>query len=86
MAEVTNQLMYEVLRSIQGDLRMLKDGQQEIRQELIAVRGQIVSIGQDINNIYSVLSRHEERLDRIERRLELREFSERSQTPFDSGP
>ncbi|MGY6710247.1 MAG: hypothetical protein ACXIVF_18145 [Rhizobiaceae bacterium] len=86
MAELTNQLMYEVLRSIQGDLRMLKDGQQEIRQELIAVRGQIVSIGQDINNIYSVLSRHEERLDRIERRLELREFSERSQTPFDSGP
>ncbi len=81
MAEVTNELIYEVLRSLQADVRQLKDGQAEIRQELIAIRGTIVSMQQDINNMYGMLSRHEVRLDRIERRLELRELAE-PQRPY----
>jgi hypothetical protein len=42
----------------------------------------MIAIQSDIHNIYGVLGRHDERLDRIERRLELRELAE-PQRPFD---
>ncbi|MDI6027588.1 hypothetical protein QBK99_15460 [Corticibacterium sp. UT-5YL-CI-8] len=84
MTAVTNELIYEILKSLQGDIRQLKDGQAEIRHELIAIRSQLISINQDISNIYGVLGRHELRLDRIERRLELREFAE-TQNPFENN-
>lgn len=82
MAEVSNELIYEILKAMQADIRLLKDGQGEIKQELIAVRGTMVSMQQDINNIYGILARHDERLDRIERRLELRELAE-AQGPYE---
>ena len=82
MPDATNDLIVEILRSLQQDVRLLKDGQSEIKQELISIRGTMVSMQQDINNIYGILARHEERLDRIERRLELRELAE-PQHPFD---
>ncbi|MGB3831907.1 MAG: hypothetical protein WA975_08595 [Mesorhizobium sp.] len=82
MAEVSNELIYEILKAMQADIRLLKDGQGEIKQELIAVRGTMVSMQQDINNIYGILARHDERLDRIERRLDLRELAE-AQRPYE---
>jgi hypothetical protein len=82
MAEVTNELMFEVLKAVQQDVRALKDGQNEVRNEIVAVRLNLVSVHQDLNNIYGILGRHEERLDRIERRLELRELAERPQSPY----
>lgn len=82
MAEVTNELIFEVLKSMQPDIRLLKDGQAEIKQELNSMRGQLIAINQDIANIYGILGRHEVRLDRIERRLELRELAE-PQRPYD---
>jgi len=82
MAEIDGELIYEILKSIQQDVRLLKDGQAGIRQELISVRGQLVSINQDVNNIYGTLARHETHFDRIERRLELRELAE-PQRSFD---
>lgn len=83
MAEVDGDLIYEILKSIQGDIRLLKDGVGEIKQELIAVRGTMVSMQQDINNIYGILARHDQRLDRIENRLELRELAEKPQSPYE---
>ena len=82
MAEVSNELIYETLKAMQADIRLLEHGQGEIKQELIAVRGTMVSMQQDINNIYGILARHDERLDRIERRLELRELAE-AQGPYE---
>ncbi len=82
MAEVSNELIYDILKAMQADIRLLKDGQGEIKQELIAVRGTMVSMQQDINNIYGILARHDERLDRIERRLDLRELAE-AQRPYE---
>ena len=83
MTEVNGELIYEVLKSLQSDVRLLKDGQAEIKQELISVRGTMVSIQQDVNNIYGILARHDNRLDRIERRLELRELAEPPQAPYE---
>lgn len=45
----------------------------------------MVSMQQDINNIYGILARHDERLDRIDRRLDLRELAE-AQKSFDPIP
>jgi chromosome segregation ATPase len=73
MADITNELMYEVLKSMQRDLSEVKNNIGEIKLELNAVRGHMVSMQQDVHNIYGVLTRHEGRLDRIERRLELSE-------------
>jgi hypothetical protein len=82
MAEVTNDLIYEILKGLQHDIRLLKDGQGEIKQELISMRGHMISIQSDISNIYGILARHDDRLDRIDRRLELRELAE-AQKQFD---
>ena len=71
MTEVTNELMYEVLNVIQQDVFSLKNGVSELKLELNAVRGHMISMQQDVHNIYGVLARHDVRLERIERRLEL---------------
>ncbi|MGN6585619.1 MAG: hypothetical protein ACTHJV_18140, partial [Rhizobiaceae bacterium] len=68
MAEPTNEMIYETLEAMQTSIRRLEDGQSEVKQELIAIRGTMVSMQQDINNIYGILARHDGRLDRIERR------------------
>ncbi|WEZ83355.1 hypothetical protein P6U16_00135 [Rhizobium sp. 32-5/1] len=85
MADITNELMYELLKRVHGDVAALKEGQREIRLELNAMRGTMVSMQQDIHNIYGILSRHETRLDRIENRLELRELAE-AQSRFEPHP
>ncbi|KFB10291.1 hypothetical protein [Nitratireductor basaltis] len=71
MADVSTELVYEVLKQVQQEIRNLRDGQNEVRQELISIRGQLISINQDTSNIYGMLSRQDGRLDKIERRLEL---------------
>lgn len=82
VAEVTNELIYEILKSVQFRLEKIEGGIDELRQGNNAMRGHMISIQTDISNIYAVLARHEERFDRIESRLELRELSE-PQRPFD---
>jgi chromosome segregation ATPase len=64
-------LMFEVLEQVRDrqvgmDLKI-----DELKGEMQAFRGRMVALQQDIHNIYTTLARHELRLDRIERRLEL---------------
>jgi hypothetical protein len=75
MVEVTNELMYEVLKQLQPDTTALKEGQRETNAALNAIRIHMVGLQQDIQNIYATLTRHDARLDRIERRLEIAEVS-----------
>ncbi|MBN9244138.1 MAG: hypothetical protein J0I98_15210 [Mesorhizobium sp.] len=83
MADATNDLLYEVLKSIQQEIRTLKEGQGDIRQEIVSIRLAQLSTQNDVHNIYGMLARQDERLDRIDRRLELRELAEKSQTPYE---
>jgi chromosome segregation ATPase len=85
MPNVSQELMFELLKKIQADTHGLKQGQSEIKAEISALRGTMVSMQQDLHNIYGVLSRHEDRLDRIENRLELRELAE-AQARFEPHP
>jgi hypothetical protein len=73
MAEVTSELIYEVLKKMQSDVAALKEGQRETNSALNAIRIHMVAMQQDIQNVYVALTRHDTRLDRIERRLEIAE-------------
>jgi uncharacterized protein YaaR (DUF327 family) len=71
MAQVTNENMYEVLKQIQDGMTSFGRKLDEFKTELHAVRAHSVAIQEDIHNIYSILVRHEGRLERIERRLDI---------------
>ena len=80
MAEVTNELLYEVLKAVQarqagmdGKVDELKQEMQAFRTQLVGLRQDIIGVHQEISGIHSTLVRHEQRLDRIDRRLELSE-------------
>lgn len=73
MAEVPNDLIYEVSKRLQDQMANLADGQRDIREELRAIRGHALATQTDVNNIYHVLNGMERRVERIERRLELRD-------------
>jgi hypothetical protein len=85
MTELNQDLLFEILRRIQADVSGLKQGLLEIRSEIGAIRGTMISMQQDIHNIYGMLTRHDERLERIENRLELRELAE-AQARFEPHP
>ena len=71
MAEVTNDLIYEVLRSMQHDLGSVKADTRDEKGELQAIRTHMTGLGQDISNICQIIGRHGERLGRIETHLGL---------------
>ena len=78
MADVAPELMFEVLKSMQARLAQVDGKIDELKQEMQAsrtsqngIRQEITGVFQEIAGIHATLVRHEGRLDRIERRLEL---------------
>jgi septal ring factor EnvC (AmiA/AmiB activator) len=78
MADVTPELMFEVLKSVQARLTQVDGKLDELKQEMQAsrtaqngIRQEITSVFEEISGVHKTLIRHEDRLDRIERRLEL---------------
>jgi len=85
MAEVASVLMFELMKRMQADIADMKLGQRELKSEMNAMRGAMISLHQDMLDIHTTLTRHDVRLDRIENRLELRELSE-AQARFEPHP
>lgn len=75
MAEVSNELIFEVLKQVQQRLDRVDHKIDEIKSELNALRGHQISMQQDLQNVYGILGRSDVRLDHIERRLELSEVT-----------
>jgi septal ring factor EnvC (AmiA/AmiB activator) len=78
MADATPDLIFEVLKSIQARLAQVDGKIDELKQEMQAsrtsqngIRQEITSVFQEISGVHATLVRHEGRLDRIDRRLEL---------------
>ena len=69
MAEISSDLLIEILDKIQDRLSAIEHKVDELKAEMQAMRGHMEAMQQDINNIYATLARHETRFDRIERRL-----------------
>ena len=71
MADVSNELIYEVLKTLQRDVGEVKSSVGDVKTELNALRGHVISLQQDVHNIYGILARHDSHFERIEQRLEL---------------
>ncbi|MGD9738494.1 MAG: hypothetical protein AB7O56_15500 [Bauldia sp.] len=71
MTEITNELIYDVVERLQDRLAVVNRKVDEVKNELVSIRGHVVASQQDIHNIYLKLDGHDGRLDRIDRRLEL---------------
>ena len=71
MAEVTNELLYEVFKSMQSRLDQISLKLEDVLQDVCAVRSHVSGLHQHVSNIYGILARHDARHDRIERRLDL---------------
>jgi chromosome segregation ATPase len=63
--------MYEVLKQMQEKLGSVDLTVRELKAEMQAFRGHMISLQTDVHNIYTILDRHDARLERIEKRLEL---------------
>ena len=70
MAEVTNELIYEVLKSVQGRIGRVENKLGDIEREIIAVRDHIHALQKDVNN-YIKVSETDSRVAKIERRLDI---------------
>ncbi|MET2827156.1 hypothetical protein [Mesorhizobium shangrilense] len=82
MSEVTNELMFELLKRVHDEIGELRQDGAEVKRELNVIRGHMVATQNDIHNIYGILARQDDRLERIERRLDLREIAE-DQRPYE---
>ncbi|SMH49145.1 hypothetical protein [Mesorhizobium australicum] len=83
MAEVSYQFLEELLRRLHERMDRFEHSLGEIKHEIVAMRLQNMGMQTDINNIYGVTGRIDQRLDRIENRLELRELAEKPQSPYE---
>ena len=82
MSEVTNELTFELLKRVHHEIGELRQDVSETKRELNVMRGHMVATQSDIHNIYGILARQDDRLERIDRRLDLRELAE-AQRPFE---
>jgi len=77
MAEVSNELLLEVMKDVQSS-NLLIEGQREIRGELDAMRARLQALHvdngatqADVKNIYLTIVGLDKRLERIETRLDI---------------
>jgi phage shock protein A len=73
MVEVTQELIDDVLKQLQERMSSFDRKLDEVKAEMQAMRTHSVAVQQDIQNIYSIFGRHDARLERFERRLEISE-------------
>lgn len=83
MADASQELLNEPLRRIHPRFDKVGCVIGALRADDLNVRGQIHALQGDVNTLRGTLGHLESKLDRIEARLELREFSELAQRPFD---
>ncbi|KKX33849.1 hypothetical protein [Rhizobium sp. LC145] len=85
MAEITNDLVYELMKRMHSELGNLREDQRGLRQDVISLRNHMHVMQGDMNNLHTTMAQVLVRLDRIENRLELRELAE-AQARFEPHP
>lgn len=85
MTDVTNELMYELLKRVHGEMSSMREDNRGLRQDFISLRNHMHVMQGDLNNLHTTMAQVLVRLDRIENRLELREFQE-AQARFEPQP
>jgi uncharacterized protein Yka (UPF0111/DUF47 family) len=85
MPEITNELMYELLKKVHQRFDKVDHAISELRADNMTLRGQMHVLQGDMNNMRVTIGHIENRLDHIEKRLELRELAE-AQARFEPHP
>ncbi|MDR7147289.1 hypothetical protein [Rhizobium sp. BE258] len=85
MADVTQEFMYELLKKLSQRFDKVDHAISELRTDNMTLRNQLHVIQGDVNNLRATFGHVENRLDRIENRLELRELAE-AQARFEPHP
>jgi small nuclear ribonucleoprotein (snRNP)-like protein len=62
MVEVTNELLYEVLKSVQAQVAI-------IREDVNAIKGRLTSLDQHFGIVHTDMALLSDRMDRIESRM-----------------
>ena len=70
---ISNELIYEVLKGIQADLRSIRSDVDEMKTEMRIVRQHIAALVQSDMQRGTQIADLEQRLRRVEARLELRD-------------
>lgn len=73
MSEVTNELMFEVLKEIRAGQLEIRRDIKDVRDEMHAMRTGMLGYQQDISNIYSQIAGIKSDLYRVMDRLNLTE-------------
>ena len=71
MADVTNELMVELLKTLQDGQRDIKAHLNVIREEIGAMRSHMAGFQTDIGNLYSTQIEINKELERVKLRLNL---------------
>jgi hypothetical protein len=74
--------MFELLKRVHHEIGERRQDVSETKRELKCDAGPLVATQSDIHNIYGIPTRQDERLERIDRRLDLREPAE-AQRPYE---
>jgi chromosome segregation ATPase len=85
MSNVSHELLQELLRQLRQRVDKAETASRDARMENASLRRVVAAHQHDIGDLYEVFHRIEERLERIEARLELRDFQERAQSPYDAA-
>ncbi|NLS05167.1 hypothetical protein HGP14_17620 [Rhizobium sp. P32RR-XVIII] len=85
MAEVTQDLMYELLKKLNQRFDKVDHAIGELRADNMTLRNQLHVLQGDVNNLRATFGHIEHHLDCIENRLELRELAE-AQARFEPHP
>jgi len=85
VAEVTSELMYELLKKLNHRFDKVDIAIGELRADNQTLRSRLHALQGDFNNLRVTIGHVENRLDRIENRLELRELQE-AQARFGPQP
>lgn len=85
MADVSQELLHDLLRRMHQRADKSDNAIRDLRHEMNSMRLVIHAHQSDINNLYTALHQMDDRLERIENRLELRELQE-AQARFEHQP
>ncbi|MCC8933535.1 hypothetical protein [Rhizobium sp. 'Codium 1'] len=85
MAEVASEFMFEPLKKLNQRFDKVDFAISELRADNQTMRAQLHALQGDVNNLRATVGHFESRFDRIDNRLELREFQE-AQIRFEPQP
>lgn len=83
MSNVSQELLQELLQQLRQRIDKSEIASRDARMENSSLRRIVTAHQHDIGDLYEIFHRIEERLERIEARLELRDFQELAQSAYD---